>query len=256
MRNNRRNSRKRIGLKRCYQNIFYMLGVVIRYTPGYFVNLCLFQVYCAVQVFFEFTYTLKTVLDFITEGAEYAEAVSYLLLMFAMVLVKLVWAAWMENVAAPRAQEILHKKLRMELYRKAVELDLERYDDPQFYNEFVWSINEAATRVDLILQDFGSFLNQAAGMLANGVFFVTLDLFGIVFIVLSLGVTLAANSYIGRLQFARDTELKPIERKRGYFNRIFYLNDYAKEIRLTPGIPGIPDGGAGSAQLWKHHGAV
>lgn len=234
MRNNRRNSRKRIGLKRCYQNIFYMLGVVIRYTPGYFVNLCLFQVYCAVQVFFEFTYTLKTVLDFITEGAEYAEAVSYLLLMFAMVLVKLVWAAWMENVAAPRAQEILHKKLRMELYRKAVELDLERYDDPQFYNEFVWSINEAATRVDLILQDFGSFLNQAAGMLANGVFFVTLDLFGIVFIVLSLGVTLAANSYIGRLQFARDTELKPIERKRSYFNRIFYLNDYAKEIRLNP----------------------
>jgi ATP-binding cassette subfamily B protein len=31
-----------------------------------------------------------------------------------------------------------------------------------------------------------------------------------------------------------DAELKPIERKRSYFNRIFYLNDYAKEIRLNP----------------------
>lgn len=234
MRNRRQSSQKGIGLKKCYRNIFYMLGIVMRHTPGYFVNLCLFQIYCAVQVFFEFTYTLKVILEFIAEGAEYQDAVRYLLLMLAMVLVKLAWAAWTENVATPRAQEILHKKLRMELYQKAVELDLEQYDDPKYYNEFVWSINEAAVRMDLILQDFGRFLNQAAGILANGVFFVTLDPFGILFIVISLGVTLAANSYIGRLQFARDAELKPIERKRSYFNRIFYLNDYAKEIRLNP----------------------
>ena len=110
--------------------------------------------------------------------------------MLALVLIKLVWAAWIENVTTPRAQEILNKELRMELYQKAVELDLEQYDDPKFYNEFVWSINEAATRMDLILQDFGSFLNHMARIVANGVFFVTLDTFGIVFILISLAVTL------------------------------------------------------------------
>lgn len=140
----------------------------------------------------------------------------------------------MENVTTPKAQEILHKKLRMELYEKAGELDLEQYDNPEYYNEFVWSINEAAKRMDLILQDFGGFLNQAARMLVNGIFFVTLDAFGIVFILISLAVTLVMKSYSGRVQFARDAELKPIERKRNYFNRIFYLNDYAKEIRLNP----------------------
>lgn len=122
----------------------------------------------------------------------------------------------------------------MELYEKAGELDLEQYDNPEYYNEFVWSINEAAKRMDLILQDFGGFLNQAARMLVNGIFFVTLDAFGIVFILISLAVTLVMKSYSGRVQFARDAELKPIERKRNYFNRIFYLNDYAKEIRLNP----------------------
>lgn len=232
--NNESDSQKRIGLFRCYRNILFMLGIVVRHTPGYFVNLCLFQIYCAAQVFFEFTYTLKVLLDFITEGAEYREAVVYLLFMLVLVLIKLVWAARMENVTTPRAQEILHKKLRMDLYQKAVELDLEQYDNPEYYNEFVWSINEAAGRMDLILQDFGNFLSQATRIVANGVFFVTLDAFGIVFILLSLFVSLAANSYIGRIQFARDAELKPVERKRSYFNRIFYLNDYAKEIRLNP----------------------
>ena len=234
MKNKRQSSPKSIGLKRCYQNILYMLGVVWRYTPGYFVNMCLFQVYCAAQVFFEFIYTLKVVLEFITEGAEYKDAVTYLLLMFALVIIKLVWAAWMENVTTPKAQEILHKKLRLELYEKAVELDLEQYDNPEYYNEFVWSINEAAKRMDLILQDFGNFLNQITRMVVNGIFFVTLDAFGIIFILLSLAVTLVMKSYSGRVQFARDAELKPIERKRSYFNRIFYLNDYAKELRLNP----------------------
>lgn len=234
MRNKKQSSPKGIGLKRCYQNIFYMLGIVLRYTPGYFINLSLYQIYCAVQVFFEFTFTLKVLLDLITQGAEYKTAVAWLLLMFVLVLVKLAWAAWMENVTAPRAQEILNKKLRMELYEKAAELDLEQYDDPKYYNEFVWSINEAAGRMDAILKDYGNFLSQVARILVNGAFFVTLDAFGLVFILLSLAVTLVMKSYGARVQFAGDTELKPIERKRSYFNRIFYLNDYAKEIRLNP----------------------
>lgn len=234
MRNKKQSSPKGIGLKRCYQNIFYMLGIVLRYTPGYFINLSLYQIYCAVQVFFEFTFTLKVLLDLITQGAEYKTAVAWLLLMLVLVLVKLAWAAWMENVTAPRAQEILNKKLRMELYEKAAELDLEQYDDPKYYNEFVWSINEAAGRMDAILKDYGNFLSQVARILVNGAFFVTLDAFGLVFILLSLAVTLVMKSYGARVQFAGDTELKPIERKRSYFNRIFYLNDYAKEIRLNP----------------------
>ena len=55
------------GLLRCYRNIFFMLGIVIRHTPLYFVNFCLFQIYCALQVFFEFTYPLKVLLDFIAQ---------------------------------------------------------------------------------------------------------------------------------------------------------------------------------------------
>ncbi|MCM1043967.1 MAG: ABC transporter ATP-binding protein/permease [Candidatus Gastranaerophilales bacterium] len=233
-RNKRTKSPGKIGLLRCYQNIFFMLGVVMRYTPFYFVNFCLYQIYCSVQVFFEFTYTLKVLLDLITKGAAYQTAVTYMLLMLALILIKLAWAAWIENVATPRAQEILHRKLRMQLYQKAVGLDLEQYDNPEYYNEFVWSINEAATRMDAILQDFGKTLGQVAQILANGVFFLSLDAFGIVFILASLAITTLAQSYIGRVQFARDAKLKPIERKRSYFNRIFYLNDYAKEIRLNP----------------------
>ena len=225
---------KSIGLLRCYQNIIFMLKIAAKHTPGYFVNLCLFQIYCAVQVFFEFTVTLKVLLDLIADGADYGSAVSYLLLMLALLMIKLIWAAWTENAIEPRAKEILHKKLRLQLYENAVNLDLEQYDNPQDYNEFVWSVNEAANRMDAVLKDFGRLLNRIADVLVNGVFFIALDIFGMIFIAVSLLLTLIMNTISGRLSFARAVELNPIERKRSYFNRIFYLNDYAKEIRLNP----------------------
>lgn len=222
-----------IRLGRCCQNIFFMLGTAFKYTPGYVINLCLFQIYSAVQVFFEFTYTLKFLLDLLARGGSFGEALRFLAVMIAMILVKLLWVSVMDNYSKPRAQEKLHKKLRMDLYENAVKLDLERYDNPEYYNEFVWSISEAAGRMDMILDDFAKMLGQLATMTVNGVFFITLDSFGIVFILLSLLVTVAANSYVGRNNFARTAALKPIERKRSYFNRVFYLSDYARELRLN-----------------------
>ncbi len=42
------------------------------------------------------------------------------------------------------------------------------------------------------------------------------------------------NNKLVKLGFSKDMDLKPIERKRNYYNRVFYLNNYAKEIRLNP----------------------
>ena len=95
------------GLFRCYGNVFYMLGIVMQHRPGYFFNICLYQIYASIQLFFEFTYTLKVLLDLITKKAKYQDAVAYLLLMCTLILIKLVWVAWIEQVATPKNQEIL-----------------------------------------------------------------------------------------------------------------------------------------------------
>ncbi len=225
---------REIGLGRCYANVFFMLGIAFRHTPGFVLNYCLFQMYSAAEVFVEFTIAMKVLLDLITRGASYGEALRFLGLVLFLVMVKLIWGAWMDHYTAPRAREKLRMKLRMELYEKAVTLELERYDNPAYYNEFVWSVNEAGTRMDQILSDLGSLLAQITRILASGIFFLALDRLGILFVVVSLLVMMASYSISGRLGFARDQELKPIERKRSYFNRVFYLGDYAKELRLNP----------------------
>lgn len=225
---------KHIALGRCYANILFMLKIVWKKLPGFFINFCLYHIYCSVEVFIEFTVTMKYLLDLISRGGTLNEAFRFVMFILFLVMAKLVWAAFMENYQIPAAKEKLKMYLQMELYEKAVSLDLERYDNPKYYNEFVWSINEAGGRMERILSDFASLLATLTRIAANGIFFLTFDAFGLLFVLLSLLINTAANSRIGRLQFAMDGELKPVERKRSYFNRVFYLSDYAKELRLNP----------------------
>ncbi len=225
---------KHITLGRSYANILFMLKIVVKKMPGFFIHFCLYHIYCSVEVFIEFTVTMKYLLDLISRGGTFEEAFRFLMFILFLVMLKLVWAAFMENYLTPAAKEKLKMHLQTELYEKAASLDLERYDNPKYYNEFVWSIHEAGSRMDMILSDFASLLAHFTRIVTNGIFFLAFDALGIVFVLSGLCINLFANSRIGRLQFARDAALKPVERKRSYFNRVFYLSDYAKELRLNP----------------------
>lgn len=44
---------------------------------------------------------------------------------------------------------------------------------------------------------------------------------------------MASGKALNKLNFKIRTDKNPFERKLGYINRVFYLNDYAKELRLN-----------------------
>lgn len=215
-------------------NILFMLRYVLRFTPGYFWNVVLSAVLFQVEIFFEFTYCTKYLLDLIQFGGSFGQALRYMLFVAAMVMVKLVWASLLKYKITPKAKEKLHKELQEELYRQAVILDLERYDNPDCYNEFVFSVSEAGKRIDEIMKNVEGLCIAVTGILTTGVFFLTLDKMGFFFVLVSVVISLTVNYCCGKLQFEMDREMKPVWRKRNYYSRVFYLMDYAKEIRLHP----------------------
>lgn len=225
---------EKLSVGRSISNIWFMLRIVMRHTPGYLTLICVYAVYCAVEVFLEFTYATKYLLELIENGGTFLQAVRFMLFILTIVMVKLVWGAVMDFSIKPKAKEKLHQRMRLELYEKAVSLDLDRYDNPDCYNEFVWSVNEVSPRMNRILDAVVSLVSELTRILVTGALFVSLDLIGFVFVGVSMAITVVCNLVLGKINFARDKEFVPIWRKRSYFNRVFYLNDYAREIRLNP----------------------
>ena len=67
---------------------------------------------------------------------------------------------WRLNVYVPKTRLVLHEGVQGELYKKACELDQMCYDDPEFYNDFIWAIRESDSRVVQIMEDFGVLINR------------------------------------------------------------------------------------------------
>lgn len=219
---------------RLTSNLVFMLKYVFRFTPGYFVGLCLFEIFSSIEVFLEFTYAGKYFIELIEYGGTFYQAVRFMVFIMLLVIIKIVWSAILDHYFKPRALEKLHKNIQMELYDHAGKLDLKRYDNPESYNEFVWSIGEASSRIDKLLDDIKRLCSQITSVLISGTFFLFYDKIGILFVMISLGFSMLINNKLVKLGFSKDMDLKPIERKRNYYNRVFYLNNYAKEIRLNP----------------------
>jgi ATP-binding cassette subfamily B protein len=221
------------GFKRVASNNFFILKYAMKYTPAYLIISVLFSIFCQIEEFFEFAYCTKYMIDLIQFNGSFSNAVTYMAFITAAIIIKIIFGAVLNHYIKPIAKEKLHKNMQMELFQKASELDLSCYDNPEFYNEFVWSISEANNRVDEAIDNLCKLCGNISTILATGTLFIVLDKVGLIFVFFTFITTLILNMMLSKLKFKMDIELKPIQRKRNYINRVFYLNNYAKEIRLN-----------------------
>lgn len=221
-------------LRTIISNNLFLLSYAFRYTKGYLFHVCLFAVYSAIEVFFEFTYCTKYMINLIQYHGKFIHAVYYMGAITTAIIIKIIWAVILTHKITPKAKETLHKKMQEELFRNAIHLDLACYDNPEYYNEFVWSIKEAGNRIDEQMNDISKLCAAVTTIVVMGVFFLTQDKIGLLFVTASLLLTLLLQFKVVHLKFDMEMKFKTIQRKRNYFNRIFYLSDYAKEIRLNP----------------------
>ena len=122
------------------------------------------------------------------------------------------------------------------MYAKVKELDLECYDNPEYYDEFVLSISEAEKSILRTHQIVESFFAGLTALITRGIFFLSADALSFVFVLASFGLSFLFSRMLNKVFLQNTVEKNPSERKRAYVHRVFYLNEYAKEVRLNPEI--------------------
>ena len=140
---------------------------------------------------------------------------------------------WYMKYKMPMIQKDLQYRLHTELFEKARSLDLSCYDDPEFYNDFIWSINESDTRVQKQLDDLGKLINRTvASVLVTGLI-VTIHPILAAIILFFTVLRIVFQMWKAKEDYKRAQDFVPLDRKTDYINRMFRLADCAKEIRLT-----------------------
>ena len=209
-------------LKHCY-----------RASPGYVILYIVEAIRNEIVVFLEFTFGLNFVLECAEYGKPFETAAIFLCCLLGFVMLGLWFNAFVFQKLQQKAQPRIKREIKELLFRKAKEIDLECYDDPEFYNNYVLSVSEVENQIGRIFTVLTNLFTGATSIVLSGAFFIGNDPVSFCFIAISFAASLWSGKALNKLNFKIRNEKNPYERKLGYVNRVFYLNDYAKEIRLN-----------------------
>lgn len=214
-------------------NNWFALKKVAHYTPGLFVlmfvEILLIELLAAGGAYFNY-FLLNEVSA--VDGS-FVRAAIIIGVMAVTMLALYGLDKWFWFVFNGMMSEKLHMKMHEELFRKAQQLDLACFDDPEFYNDFVWAMDESRTRALQVVQDTATFIGKLVGCTSLVGLMLSIDPLIAVVLLVSSVISIVCESMANRLHYDREKEIRPLWRVNGYINRVFHLGDYAKEIRIS-----------------------
>ncbi len=229
----KKNNKKNISTKRMLSNNLFLLRLLFQGTPLYGASIIVEAVRHNLVNFLEQTICVYLILDVIETRKPYQNVIwvvgLFLVLDFVAAAISNLYEQRMKLKYLPVAQ----KKLKELLYRKAGTVDLACYDDVDYYNDFVLSVSEADNAISRAEQLLRMVFGSLTVLLCYGAFFATQDVTSILFVLFSFGLRTLFSNMLNQWRYTIRQKENPLERKREYVKRIFYLQQYAKELRLN-----------------------
>ncbi len=219
--------------KRLLSDNIWLFKICCKAAPSYMICYIIEAIRNEIVVFLEFTLALNFVLECAEFGRPFKVAAIFLLSLLAFVMLGLLFNAFLFQKLQQKAQPKIKQAVKQMMFAKAKEIDLECYDNPEFYNDYVLSVSEVDNQIGRIFTLITNLCTGLVSIVLSGAFFIGNDPVSFIFIAASFAASLWAGKAINRLNFKIRNEKNPHERKLGYVNRVFYLNDYAKEVRLN-----------------------
>ena len=232
------NKPDRISLKRICSNNLFAAGLLFKSTPIYGLSIIVDAVRHNTINFLEHTVSVYFVLNAIESRRNFIEVLLFLLLITAIAIIAAIISNVYEQCIKLKYHPIAQRNLKLRLYDKARNVDISCYDNTDYYNDFVLAVSEA----DIALGRAEELLRQIFGgitvLLCYGLFFLTQDVISIVFVVFSYVLRTFLLNVVNKINYRFRLEENKLLRKRDYIRRVFYLRDYAKEIRLNKNVTG------------------
>ena len=224
--------KEKIPFKKSLKNNLFILSlafksdkvmVIMRLVMGFFTGLN-----HGANVFF-----ISKILNALDSGESIEHIMLLIGLMATYTLIYELYFAWYYKLLFPTKKLNFIRLMHKSFFVKASDIDLSCYDTPDFYNDFIYSMQNCDKSITNTVDQLGDLIRA---IVASGSVFAVVATIDIWVALIILGVSLI-NMVIRLIQngvyYKYNMEMNEVYRKQWYVERFFSLVDYAKEIRLT-----------------------
>ena len=222
----------KLSFRRVLQNNLFMLGMIRRAAPAYiFIDVILDLLWSVIE-FFSGSFLLKVVVDHLGEGGDPMTLTWFILGMFAIHITVFFAQQAFWQIYAPISQRKLSMAIRTALYTQMRAVELSCYEDPAYYEKYVKAMNEAEDRAFNVLWALERLFGQVFSLIANALLLWSIDPILMLFALIPFGVGFIRKKR-NKIAFKENEDIQKLAWKANYIQRGFYLQDFAKEMRLT-----------------------
>ena len=227
----KKDKKKFLPFKRTLSNNLFALKTIWTASPIYIAVYLGSSVVNGILSFLSEGYLLRRIVNGLDSGEKIASILTYVIILAAVTLIVYIALQWFWHVVSPIKQRKITALIEKMLYRKSSQVELACYENPDFYDKYVKAMDEAHNRIIQVMDTLDDLIWRIVGLSANSLLLFVIDpwliLFGL--FPLLLGFFRKPEN---KERHDLEADMKPVNRRAAYVKRTFYLNEYAKEMRI------------------------
>ncbi len=199
-----------------------------RFVVTYFVCALLNAVWGVLEAWY-----IKEIFNRLDSGAPLGEILRLILVVALLTILIIAATRTFWEVGYERQQLMLRCGVHLKLFDHAISLDLGKYEIPEFYNDFIWAMNNADRTVCSVLDTLWQMIMRLTGGTAILVILLDLDLLVAAVVLASAGIGIVCSAYVKKQNYEYDMACRRARRVSDYVCRVHDMPDYAKELRIS-----------------------
>lgn len=223
---------EKVSWKRILQNNIYSFKFMWENSRSYLllqlVNTFVCGFYSPMTVIL--TSRLFTMLD---AGCTFNEAANIIFMMAGLYTFRFAWDRVYDDCLTPVFNQSLHLKIQSQLFEKARKLEIRRYDDPEFYNDFVIAMQFADSYAVTAIGNLSTVISYTFTFAATVSVIMYVDVTAMLVVLASAVLSMFIDAKLKKIEYKLQLDFTENIRKGQYIDRVHKLADYSKELRLT-----------------------
>ena len=178
-------------------------------------------------------YLPSTIINMLQTGRPFSTIVIVVIGMQLILMFQPLYENTFNMLCKNKMLPYIEGKLKQDVYEQAVQTDYKYINNPEYYDNYTWAVSEYANKAADAQRLVNRVISSVITIISMLAIIATLSPLAV--LVTVVGTVIENIMYIRTNYYdvAKDCDIVPYDRKLKYYHRVFYMSEYAADLKST-----------------------
>lgn len=213
--------------------ILYVLKFFLQENPSYLLVVFFEKILWSILFVYNSVYLLKILFDYIQNKMDLIKIINIIIMTAILCLIVYLVNVFVNFIYKPKIEAKLSEKIKLLIYKKYIDLPLFQFESEKIEDNYFLILADSPSRFFSVVDDIANLISQIISMIFIMKIMASIDFFTFFVMIPPSILFFYIKFKKNKILFEKDMAIIKQNKEKEYLNRLFYLPQYAKEIRCT-----------------------